>query len=948
MKLFATKSAYFLWLFLASTILPRGVASAQAPAPAPAPAETTQAVLPNERLSDWLLRRPLPADAYPMGLRWLVPEERDAQAELKAQLLQALRLLNHDGSTSDLIELINALPITGRVPLATADARWLQANSAFDPVFTPGHSISTQSRSSRVALLMRNGSVCTMNPRDGAVVQDYLAVCDYPSLETIDEAWVIQSDGNYMLQRIANWNAAPLTELSPGSIIWAPPRDSRLGPSLSRRLAAFLATQTVDSLVSHSNAQRLPQSSLRPSFKAQQDLPLTSNDWGLIGVMQTPSARMASEGEFRFNYSLVGPYRRYNVFVQPFNALSVGFRYSDITNQLYGSADKTGTRTLTDKSIDFKLRLLEEDHRLPQLAVGITDVGGTGIFSSEYVVASKRTGNFDWSLGLGWGNIGASNNLGNPLAKLDSSFNSRSGVGGSYGGQFRFDSFFRGSTALFGGVQYHLPSEKWVLKAEYDGNDYQSELTPLRHSSAINLGVVYRQSPSIDWSVGLERGRAMMLGVTIHAPMAQVDTPKSSDMTRPPVVYTRASTTRPLLATAVDISALSGWGARRIAERGDTLKVEIDALSGAHWDDRIDRIVAALHRDAPSSINRFDLVLMSQGVALSRRVVDRDQWALANTQLLPPSRRAAPIMPLPPERIAQKDATIWEREPRSFSYGLTPSWQQSIGGPDAFVLFSAGLAVPLQWSLAEDWNVSGALKLNLIDNYENFTYTAPSNLPRVRTYMREYMTESRINLPNLQLTHFGQASANNFYSLYGGYLESSFAGVGAEWLYRPWHSPVAFGVDVNHVKQRSFNQFFGFGSAGTQTGYKVSTGHATVYWDTGWKDVQAKIAAGQYLARDRGVTLDLSRTFNNGVSVGAWATKTNISSAQFGEGSFDKGMYLKIPFDVLMTSRTGDWANLVYQPLTRDGGARLNRSFQLYGATTARGKRDTSYRPYNR
>ena len=59
-------------------------------------------------------------------------------------------------------------------------------------------------------------------------------------------------------------------------------------------------------------------------------------------------------------------------------------------------------------------------------------------------------------------------------------------------------------------------------------------------------------------------------------------------------------------------------------------------------------------------------------------------------------------------------------------------------------------------------------------------------------------------------------------------------------------------------------------------------------------------------------------------------------------------MYLKIPFDVLMTSRTGDWANLVYQHLTRDGGARLNRSFQLYGATTARGKRDTGYRPYTR
>jgi hypothetical protein len=176
-------------------------------------------------------------------------------------------------------------------------------------------------------------------------------------------------------------------------------------------------------------------------------------------------------------------------------------------------------------------------------------------------------------------------------------------------------------------------------------------------------------------------------------------------------------------------------------------------------------------------------------------------------------------------------------------------------------------------------------------------------------------------------------------------LESAFAGVGAEWLYRPWHSPVALGSDINLVHQRNFDQFFGFDAAGQQTGYKVSTGHATVYWDTGWQNVHANVSVGQYLAKDRGVTVELARIFNNGVSVGAWATRTNVSAAQFGEGSFDKGMYLKIPFDVLMTTRTGDWANLVYQPLTRDGGAKLSRSFQLYDATRARSKRDTGYRP---
>jgi hypothetical protein len=276
---------------------------------------------------------------------------------------------------------------------------------------------------------------------------------------------------------------------------------------------------------------------------------------------------------------------------------------------------------------------------------------------------------------------------------------------------------------------------------------------------------------------------------------------------------------------------------------------------------------------------------------------------------------------------------------------LVPSWQQNIGGPDGFLLFRAGLSVPMRYKINESTAVSAAVGLNILDNFDNFKYDGPSKLPRVRTNLRQYMTESRVNVPNLQLTHFSQLATNQYYSLYGGYLEAMFGGIGAEWLHRPWHSPLAFGVDVNYVQQRDFNQFFGFDRAGTQTGYRTATGHATAYWDTGWKSTHLSLSVGRYLAKDIGATVDISRTFNNGVSVGAWVTRTNVSAEQFGEGSFDKGMYLRIPFDVMTTTRSGDTANLVYNPLTRDGGARLNRSFTLHGATTARSKRDTSYSP---
>jgi membrane-associated phospholipid phosphatase len=125
--------------------------------------------------------------------------------------------------------------------------------------------------------------------------------------------------------------------------------------------------------------------------------------------------------------------------------------------------------------------------------------------------------------------------------------------------------------------------------------------------------------------------------------------------------------------------------------------------------------------------------------------------------------------------------------------------------------------------------------------------------------------------------------------------------------------------------------------------YSVNTGHATAYWDTGFSDVLVKLQVGQYLAGDRGVTLDVSRAFNNGVMVGAFATKTNVSALQFGEGSFDKGVYVSFPFDVMLPKYSDKSATVVWNPLTRDGGARLGRANPLYNMTSGRDKRAYQY-----
>jgi hypothetical protein len=134
---------------------------------------------------------------------------------------------------------------------------------------------------------------------------------------------------------------------------------------------------------------------------------------GGIGLLQTPTARTAAP-PLRIPRGLV-PYTTGNVFVHPFDWLETGFRYTNISNRLYEPAELSGNQANKDKGFDAKIRLTKESAYVPQLAVGIRDLAGTGLFSGEYVVGSKRTGPLDWSLGLGWGNVGGRGDLRNPL-----------------------------------------------------------------------------------------------------------------------------------------------------------------------------------------------------------------------------------------------------------------------------------------------------------------------------------------------------------------------------------------------------------------------------------------------------------------------------------------------------------------------------------------------------
>ena len=112
----------------------------------------------------------------------------------------------------------------------------------------------------------------------------------------------------------------------------------------------------------------------------------SQSDFGGVGLLQTPTARMAREGELSLNYRDNDQYRYYSASVQLFPWLETTLRYTDVRTRQYSSVEAfSGDQTYKDKAFDLKLRLWEESYWLPQVAVGARDIGGTGLFDAEYL-----------------------------------------------------------------------------------------------------------------------------------------------------------------------------------------------------------------------------------------------------------------------------------------------------------------------------------------------------------------------------------------------------------------------------------------------------------------------------------------------------------------------------------------------------------------------------------
>ena len=660
----------------------------------------------------------------------------------------------------------------------------------------------------------------------------------------------------------------------------------------------------------------------------------STTTFGTPGLIDMPSAQSAPDGELSTSVSYFAGSLRTTLSFQITPRLSGSFRYSVLSDYLPSGA-------LFDRSFDLRYRLIDEGKYRPSIAIGLQDFIGTGAYSGEYIVASKHlVPSVTLTGGIGWGRFGSFNGFSNPIGGLNSSFRTRpNALQGALGGVVESAKWFRGDAAFFGGVAWQA-TPKLSLKAEYSSDAYTQEVrrAGFNRRSPYNFGLDYKLAKGVDLHANYLYGSEFGLGVTFKLnpkdPAIRGGSEKAPQPVRvrvPENIGNLGWTSIPnaqknLRKATQELLAKDGMALEAMTVSSSTVTLRLRNERYLASAEAVGRTARILSRVMPDSVETFNIIPIARGIPLSQITLKRSDLEVlehdGNGSAL--SYAAAKIT----DAANSSDALIFRDGlyPK-FTWGIGPYIRSSFFDPDSPIRVEAGIQANASYTISPGLVLAGSINKRAIGNIHTATRRSDSKIRRVRSDGALYNQAGDPAITNLTLAYHFRPGKNLYGRVTAGYLENMYGGISSELLWKPVDSRLALGVELNLLKQRDFDQLFGFQS------YEVATGHLTAYWDMG-RGFHSEVSVGRYLGGDLGGTLKLERTFKNGWRVGAYATITDIPFSDFGEGSFDKGLLFTVPLDHFVGSPTGRKFNSTIQPLTRDGGARVNVDGRLYGTVS--------------
>ncbi|AJE45432.1 YjbH domain-containing protein [Celeribacter indicus] len=667
-----------------------------------------------------------------------------------------------------------------------------------------------------------------------------------------------------------------------------------------------------------------------PALAQDVRLSFPVSTFGTPGLIDMPSGEVFEDGTLQISTAFHDGSQRYTMSFQITPRLFGSFRYSIIDD-----LDVTQP-TRYDRSFDLGYLLAEETMLRPSVVVGLRDFGGTGVFGSEFVAGTKHflDDRLAVTAGIGWGRLASHGGFDNPLGILSDRFKTRGGGPDAISdvGQLETDQWFRGDAALFGGIAYQL-TPRLTFKAEYSSDAYEREVANagFEHNTPINVALTYGFRGGGGVSAYALHGSELGILLSVPVDPREARVPGGIEEA-PPVLLPRRSAAA-LSWDEASVRQEDGSLATALAEQGVTLegysrRGDIAAVRVANTrysaeTQALGRTARVLANSLPADVERFDIELAARGMPVSRVSLRRADLEALEYDLEGSWRSfaRAEIADAAPTRAAGV-AGVYPR----FNWSLSPYLDPALFDPDDPIRADVGIQAGAFFEPVRGLMLTGIVRQPVAGNLDESRRRSNSVLPHVRSDAVSYAQESDFQIKQFLADYVFRPGPDLYGRVSAGYFETMFGGVSGELLWKPVDSPLALGAEVTYARQRDFDQMFGFRD------YDIVTGHASAYYDFG-RGYLGQIDVGRYLAGDYGATFSLDREFDNGFRLGAFFTLTDVSSDEFGEGSFDKGIRFSVPIDWISGTPSQAGFGTTIRPVQRDGGARIEMPNRLYELT---------------
>ncbi len=660
-------------------------------------------------------------------------------------------------------------------------------------------------------------------------------------------------------------------------------------------------------------------------------LPLMVNYQLQGGYFTMPSARTFDAGVIGFGYAHAPPYRIWSLGFQFFDHVEATGNYWIYHGITEGNFGHLGFGDDAERAANVKFILLRKEDGftfLPDFALGWNDFLGSRRFNSFYLVATQEFSRYNFEATLGWG---------------------RGRIKGFYGGlawtPFRHSKYFW---------------KNFILAGEYDANDYHhhhSEHPSGRKvNSRINIGAQLKFWDLIRLSASSIRGDDWAASAALHYNLGASKGlfPKIFD----PPTYTTPVDTQPLgiLRTRQDFSLELAYAFKDQGfnlydlylvpgENGkDSLWMKIINVQYREEDvvrDRIEHVLASL---TPSNISSITAVMEADGVPTQEyrfRLEDLKRYASGQMgeyefDLIAPMREAtSPPSVYDAALLYQRRKPIWMLTFRPWLRSFFGSSRGKFKYETGFSLGPEGyLFDQIYYSLYGTYTVFASTQ-NLVGDRDVLN---PSHIINVRTDSLRYNQASSFHVEQAFLQKSWNWGNGWFSRLATGYFETAYAGVATETLYYPVNFNWAVGFQVATLWKR---KYFGMGfqhkirKRGDDGIYRFFpyTGlqyFLDFYYEYKPFHIDFKISAGQFLARDKGIRIEGSRSFPSGLRVGLWYTFTNGNDIVNNSRYYDKGFVISMPLDIFLNKSSRSRISYAMSAWLRDVGAQAATGKPLY------------------